>query len=99
MASAFPCLSPNEPLPSCGAMASIVGIRPSMRQGKPCVLFVAPVPPPVHGAALAMQYLLGELRQRHDLEVLHVDSKFAGSLDDIGSFSLKKVFRLVRYAC
>jgi glycosyltransferase involved in cell wall biosynthesis len=69
-----------------------------MRQGRKCVLIVAPVPPPVHGAALAAQYLLGELRRQADLEVLHVDSKFAGSLDDIGKFSVRKVFRLFGYA-
>jgi glycosyltransferase involved in cell wall biosynthesis len=68
-----------------------------MREGKYCVLFVAPVPPPVHGGALAIQYLLDELHRRPDLAVLHVDSKFAGSLDDIGKFSLKKVFRLAGY--
>jgi glycosyltransferase involved in cell wall biosynthesis len=67
-----------------------------MRQGRKCILFVAPVPPPVHGGALAMQYLLEELRDT-DLTVLHVDSKFAGSLDDIGSFSLGKLLRLPRY--
>jgi glycosyltransferase involved in cell wall biosynthesis len=67
-----------------------------MRQGRKCILFVAPVPPPVHGGALAMQYLLEELRDT-DLHVLHVDSKFAGSLDDIGSFSLSKLLRLPRY--
>ncbi len=68
-----------------------------MRQGRKCILFVAPVPPPVHGGALAMQYLLEELRSAGDLEVLHVDSKFAGSLDDIGSFSFGKLLRLPRY--
>src|SRR5436190_20186723 len=67
-----------------------------MRQGKPCVLFVAPVPPPVHGGALAMQYLLEELRGT-DRVVLHVDSKFADGLADLGRFSLKKTFRLAGY--
>ena len=67
-----------------------------MRQGRKCILFVAPVPPPVHGGALAMEYLLGELRGT-DLDVLHVDSKFAGTLDDIGKFSPRKLLRLPRY--
>lgn len=43
-----------------------------------------------------MQYLLDELRAV-DLEVLHVDSKFAASLDDIGKFSFRKLLRLPRY--
>jgi glycosyltransferase involved in cell wall biosynthesis len=43
-----------------------------------------------------MQYLLDQLRGT-DLEVLHVDSKFAGSLDDIGKFSLRKLLRLPLY--
>ncbi|HWB03760.1 MAG TPA: glycosyltransferase family 4 protein [Verrucomicrobiales bacterium] len=67
-----------------------------MREGKPCVLFVSPVPPPVHGGALAMQYLLEELRGT-DITVLHVDSKFADGLADMGRFSLKKIFRLAGY--
>jgi glycosyltransferase involved in cell wall biosynthesis len=61
------------------------------------VLFVAPVPPPVHGGALAMQYLLEQLRDS-GLEVLHVDSKFAAGLDDIGKFTLKKALRVFVYA-
>ena len=32
-----------------------------------------------------------------DLDVLHVDSKFAGTLDDIGKFSPRKLLRLPRY--
>ena len=43
-----------------------------------------------------MQYLLDELRAT-DLTVLHVDSKFAASLDDIGRFSFGKLLRLPRY--
>ena len=68
-----------------------------MRNGRPCVLFVAPAPPPVHGGALAMQYLLEQLRDCQ-LEVLHVDSKFAAGLDDIGKFAPKTALRIFTYA-
>ena len=67
-----------------------------MRQGKPCVLFVAPVPPPVHGGALAMQYLLEELRGG-EFEVLHVDSRFADGLGDLQKLSPRKLLRLLGY--
>lgn len=68
-----------------------------MRQGKVCAMFVAPVPPPVHGAALAMQYLLEELRDS-EIEPVHVDSKFAASMDDYSKFSVGKGLRIIRYA-
>ena len=68
-----------------------------MRAGRKCVLFVAPVPPPIHGGALAMQYLLDETAKDPSLTVLHVDSRFAASLADMQKFRLSKLLRIPRY--
>lgn len=58
-------------------------------------LFIAPVPPPVHGGALAMQFLLPMAEECH---IRHINSQFAAGLNDLGAFSLRKAFRLGRYA-
>lgn len=58
------------------------------------VLFIAPIPPPVHGGALAMQYLLPLAEQ---VGMRHLNSQFAVELADLGRFSLGKVGRLLGY--
>lgn len=60
------------------------------------VLFVAPVPPPVHGAAYAMQFLLTG-RVAEEFRLLHVDSRFTDDVATLQKFSLRKVTRLFRY--
>ncbi len=60
------------------------------------VLFVAPIPPPVHGGALAMQYLLS-LKEQTGLR--HINSQFAAGLADMGRFSVVKAWRLLCYCC
>ena len=62
------------------------------------VLFVAPVPPPVHGAAYAMQYLLTG-RVAEEFRLFHVDSRFTDDVATLQKFSFSKVTRLVRYCC
>ena len=60
------------------------------------VLFVAPVPPPVHGAAYAMQYLLTG-RVAEEFRLFHVDSRFTDDVATLQKFSFSKITRLVRY--
>ena len=60
------------------------------------VLFVAPLPPPVHGAAYAMQYLL-EGAAAEQFRILHVDSRFADDVSGLQKVSGEKLRRLVRY--
>jgi len=60
------------------------------------VLFVAPVPPPVHGAAYAMRFLLTG-RVAEEFRLLHVDSRFTDDVATLQKFSLRKVTRLFRY--
>ena len=57
-------------------------------------LFIAPVPPPVHGGALAMQFLLPLARE---WPIRHINSQFASGLDNIGRFSISKMLHLIRY--
>ena len=60
------------------------------------VLFVASVPPPVHGAAYAMQFLLtGQVAE--EFRLLHVDSRFTDDVGTLQKFSLRKIFRLAHY--
>src|SRR6188474_3096914 len=67
-----------------------------MADSRKTVLFVAPVPPPVHGAAYAMQFLLTG-RVADEFRLLHVDSRFTDDVATLQKFSLLKVTRLVRY--
>lgn len=68
-----------------------------MADSQRTVLFVAPIPPPVHGAAYAMQFILtGRVAERFRLR--HVDSRFADDVGSLQKFSLDKVFRLCRYS-
>lgn len=67
-----------------------------MRDPRKKVLFVAPVPPPVHGAAYAMQFILTG-RVADEFRLYHVDSRFTGDVGSLQKFSFGKVFRLVRY--
>lgn len=68
-----------------------------MADPRKTVLFVAPVPPPVHGAAYAMQFILtGRVAEEFNLR--HVDSRFTGDVASLQKFSFSKVFRLFRYS-
>jgi glycosyltransferase involved in cell wall biosynthesis len=67
-----------------------------MPDARKTVLFVAPVPPPVHGAAYAMQFLLTG-RVADEFRLLHVDSRFTDDVATLQEFSLRKVARLLRY--
>lgn len=59
------------------------------------VVFVGPVPPPVHGGALAMEFLM---RLDGEVSLKHVNSRFADDSGALGRFSAGKVFLALRYA-
>jgi len=63
---------------------------------KPRVLVIGPLPPPVHGVTLCLQNLLAH-RDRLRVEIVHLDSRFTDSHDNLGKFSLRKGFRLLGY--
>jgi glycosyltransferase involved in cell wall biosynthesis len=68
-------------------------LNAASRAGK--VLFVAPIPPPIHGAALAMLFLM-PLRDSAGLR--HINTRFAGGVGDMGRLSMGKVLKLLRYS-
>jgi glycosyltransferase involved in cell wall biosynthesis len=60
------------------------------------VLLVAPIPPPIHGAAMAAKGFL-QADYGADVTVHHLDTKFVGQIKELGRFSLGKVGRMVSY--
>lgn len=77
-------------LPASAGTGTVSAVVPSK-----ATLFIAPIPPPVHGGALAMQFLLPLAKE---WPIRHINSQFAAGLDDIGRFSAGKALRLLRYA-
>ncbi len=65
-------------------------------QSKPRVLFIAPVPPPVHGVTICMANLLA-LRDTLPFELVHLDSRFTDNPLELGKFSLRKIWLLLGY--
>jgi len=72
------------------------------------LLVLAHTPPPHHGQSYMVKLLLdgfgGDQRARkkpqlseHNIACLHINSRFSQQLEDIGDFSLQKVFLLLRY--
>lgn len=89
--------------PSCG---------PASAEPRPVaatkLLVFAHTPPPHHGQSYMVKLLLdgfggsqhGHKQPQlsaHNIECLHINSRFSQQLEDIGEFRLKKVFRLLRY--
>lgn len=63
------------------------------------LLVFAHVPPPHHGQSQMVQYLVDGFRARPDLgiDVVHVDARLSGDLQDVGSARGGKVFQLLKY--
>lgn len=72
------------------------------------LLVFAHTPPPHHGQSYMVKLLLdgfggsqhGHKQPQlsaHNIECLHINSRFSQQLEDIGEFRLKKVFLLLRY--
>jgi len=59
---------------------------------KNIVLILGKLPPPYMGPAIATQIILNSSLRNH-FELLHVDTKANQTLDDLGKWSLGKIFR------
>jgi glycosyltransferase involved in cell wall biosynthesis len=59
-------------------------------------IVISPTPPPVHGAAIATEMLLGSSLAK-EIEFVHIDTKFNVELKDLQAISVKKVMLLVRF--
>jgi len=60
------------------------------------ILVFAHVPPPHHGQSVMVQVLLEGLRADARFEVYHVDARVSDDLEDVGSFRLRKFWRLFK---
>ena len=60
------------------------------------ILFLVQLPPPVHGASIANQLLIGSALISEHYETRHIDISAAGKIEDIGKFSMGKLPRIAR---
>src|SRR5579872_3009985 len=55
------------------------------------ILFLAQLPPPVHGASIANKMLIDSELISEKFECRHIDISAAGKIEDIGKFSIGKL--------
>ena len=60
------------------------------------ILFLAQLPPPVHGASIANKILIDSSLLSEHYEIRHIDISAAGKIEDIGKFSMGKLPGIVR---
>ena len=60
---------------------------------KPRVLFILPLPPPVHGSAMVSQAIRDSKRIHSTFQTQFVNLSTSRKMDEIGKRSLKKGFR------
>lgn len=60
------------------------------------ILFIAPFPPPIHGASMVSQLIRDSKLINQEFECYYVSNSPARSVSNIGKFSLSKVFCLTR---
>ena len=63
----------------------------------PRLLFIVQLPPPLHGASLINSYILNSNLIRSNFNIETVNLHFAESIQELGKFSIKKVFRTFIY--
>ncbi|MBS1976051.1 MAG: glycosyltransferase family 4 protein [Bacteroidetes bacterium] len=62
------------------------------------ILFMVHVPPPVHGAALRNESLFMSSLLRNTFDIRLHKLSFASDINDIGKFSIRKIWRTIVYA-
>lgn len=67
-----------------------------MNQQKPHILFIAPFPPPIHGASMVSQLIKDSQLINQEFVCYYVSNSPARSVSNIGKFSLSKVFCLIK---
>ena len=62
---------------------------------KPRVLFITPLPPPVHGSAMVSQYIKDSrlVNEQHDCDFVNLST--SRRMDEIGKGGIKKLLRFV----
>ena len=59
------------------------------------ILFVVPLPPPIHGSAMMCKYIQDSVLINNTFECDYVNLSTSRRMDEIGRRSLKKIFRFV----
>ena len=54
------------------------------------ILFLAQLPPPIHGASIISEKVLNELSKKHNIDFLNITP--CNQMSEVGIFSIKKVF-------
>ena len=62
---------------------------------KPRILFITPLPPPVHGSAIVSQYIKESCQIQDAFDSDFVNLSTSRSMDEIGKRNVKKFFRFV----
>jgi glycosyltransferase involved in cell wall biosynthesis len=65
---------------------------------KKTILFMAQLPPPVHGAALRNQSLLDSELLNKEFNIIPLPLKFIDNMNEMGKFSFQKIFMMLRHA-
>ena len=66
------------------------------KDGKIRILFVAPFPPPIHGASAMSQIIKDSKLINNEYDCFYVTNSSANSLTNIGKFSIVKVWSLIK---
>lgn len=66
-------------------------------KNKAGILFMAQLPPPVHGAALRNKSLLDSKLLNENFNIISLPLKFAEDMKDLGKFSFKKVWLMIKH--
>ena len=62
---------------------------------KPRILFITPLPPPVHGSAMVSQYIKDSILIRDSFDCDFVNLSTSRSIDEIGKKNLMKYIRFI----
>lgn len=64
---------------------------------KKSILFMAQLPPPVHGAAIRNKSLLDSKLLNSEFDLYPLPLKFVDNMKDLGKFSFRKIFVMIGY--
>lgn len=62
---------------------------------KPRILFITPLPPPIHGSAMVSQYIRNSRKIQASFSCDFVNLSTSRRMDEIGKKSVKKLFRFI----
>ena len=63
------------------------------------ILFIAPLPPPVHGSSMVSKYIKESTRIQESFDYDFVNLSTSRTMDEIGKGGLKKIFRFLGSLC